>query len=85
VQPLPLRLLSKKLRESGCTELLPRDDPSLARMRGLLDAARERPAFQTTSQEPEFYIKSYKGYGQEKAATKLEIEAVPASGTSARL
>ena len=54
-------------------------------MRGLLDAARERPAFQTTSQEPEFYIKSYKGYGQEKAATKLEIEAVPASGTSARL
>ena len=66
-------------------ELLPRDDPSLARMRGLLDAARERPAFQTTSQEPEFYIKSYKGYGQEKAATKLEIEAVPASGTSARL
>ena len=56
-------------------------------MRGLLDAARERPAFQTTSQEPTFYIKSYKGYGQEKAATKLEIErsAVPASGTSARL
>ena len=54
-------------------------------MRGLLDAARERPAFQTTSQEPEFYIKSYKGYGQEKATTKLEIEAVPASGTSARL
>ena len=66
-------------------ELLPRDDPSLARMRGLLDAARERPAFQTTSQAPEFYIKSYKGYGQEKATTKLEIEAVPASGTSARL
>ena len=56
-------------------------------MRALLDAARERPAFQETSQLPDFYIKSYKGYGQEKAAKKLEIaiEAVPASGTSARL
>ena len=60
-------------------KLLARDDPSLARMRALLDAAREREAFKATSQEPEFYIKSYKGYGKEAAAEKMEVkEAVSA-------
>jgi glutathione S-transferase len=55
-------------------ELLARDDPSLARMRALLDAAREREAFKATSQEPDFYIKSYKGYGKEAAAEKMQVE-----------
>ena len=54
-------------------DLLPRDDPTLARMRGMLDAARERPAFQATSQDADFYVRSYKGYGKEKASEKLVV------------
>ena len=54
-------------------ELLARDDLSLARMRAMLDASREREAFQETSQEAEFYIKSYKGYGQGGKAEKMVV------------
>ena len=42
-------------------------------MRGMLDAARERPAFQATSQDADFYVRSYKGYGKEKASEKLVV------------
>ena len=65
-------------------ELLSRDDPSLARMRALLDASREREAFKQTSQEAEFYIKSYSGYGQGGRAEKMVVPE-PQEAEAARL
>ena len=36
--------------------------------------AKEESRMSYVTEEPEFYIKSYKGYGKEAAAEKMEVE-----------
>lgn len=44
-------------------EVLPRADPGCAKLISMMDACRSRPAFQATSQDSQFYVDAYKGYG----------------------
>ena len=38
----------------------------------MLAAARDRPAFQRTSQSPEFYVNFYRSYGSRRGASTDE-------------
>lgn len=44
-------------------ELLPANNPKLARLSLALETARKRPGWQECAQSPEFFIRSYVGYG----------------------
>ena len=52
--------------------LLPERAPGVARLRAMLAAARDRPAFRRTSQSPEFYVNFYRSYGSRRGASTDE-------------
>lgn len=61
-------------------EMFPQGAQEVSRLKAMLDAARERPGFQATTQAPEFYINTYRSYCSRRGgATEGEMAAMQAA------
>ena len=56
-------------------DLFPPSRPRLSSLAEMLAACRTRPAFNETSQTPQFYIAAYRAYASRRGASRSELSA----------